>query len=791
MNLFSTFLFILIIGVLAIVVIWTRKKSFGEIIKGSLKFSLLLVKLPPEVFKPEEKKSLKEQVAVAEQFLSTLNNLKKPAVLEIALPHIGEEIYFYLAVPKNSVEFVQKQIQGFYPRAFVELTEDYNIFNPEGEVACAFLKQKEPWFLPIRTYQELEADPISPLLNAFSKLEKEGEGLAFQIVIQPAPRGTKKTVEEAIKKLKQGSPLKDVLGVSGWKVLGGSFQSVLMPSSEGKDKEKTKTIDENAVKLLESKINKNLFLVNLRVLASAATKNRAEEILNNLLGTFHQFSSPAKNEFRAIRPSKPQRFIFNYSFRTFNPKESIVLNSEEIASFWHFPTLIETAPYARWVKFKEAPPPLDLPEEGLVLGKNVFRDKEELVRILPDDRRRHIYVIGQTGTGKTYEMINMIKQDIENGSGVAVIDPHGDFIEDILSYIPKERVDDTIVFDPADLDRPLGLNMLEYDFNRPEQKTFIINEFIDIFDKLYDLKQVGGPMFEYYLRNAMGLLMADTSEMATLLDIPRIFTNEDFRNQKLAKCPDPTIVEFWEKEALRITSGDISLNNVTPYITSKFNTFISNDYVRPIIAQEKSAFNFREVMDKQKIILVNLSKGRIGDLNASLLGLVLVGRMLMAALSRVDIPEEERKDFYLYMDEFQNFTTPSIATILAEARKYRLNLTIAHQFIAQLEDKIREAVFGNVGTMICFRVGAKDAEYLKTYFEPVFSVNDLVNIDNFQAVIKLLVKNYTSRPFNILTLIREKGDAEKARLIREYSRMKYGRDRKEIEAMIRQRLADK
>jgi hypothetical protein len=787
MDILSFLFFFLIAVILGVVFTWARKKSFNELLSGSLKMSLLVIKLPPEVVKPDEKRPLKERIAVAEQFLTTLSSLKKPAVLEIALPHVGEEIYFYLAVPKESVSFVQRQIQGFYPNAFVALSEDYNIFNPLGETVSAALKLKEPWLLPIRTYQELEADPVSPILNAFSKLEKEGEGMVFQIVLRPAPKTIKKSLEEAIKKMRQGASLKDVLGGRGWKDFSQALSGVVNPQVPDKNQEKQKTIDEIGAKALESKINKNLFLVNLRFLASAQTKGRAEEIITNVLGSFHQFGSPNKNDFAAFRPSNQQKFIFNYSFRAFNPKESIILNAEEIASFWHFPNLVSSAPYATWVKSKEAPPPAELPEEGLVLGQSVFRGEEKTVRLTPKDRRRHVYLIGQTGTGKSYAMTNAIIQDIKNGAGVGVVDPHGDLIDQILGYIPKERMEDVILFDPGDLERPMGLNMMEYDFSHPEQKTFITNEFINIFDKLYDLKATGGPMFEYYLRNALSLLMSDTSEVPTLLDIPRVFTNEEFRNQKLARCSDPTTVEFWEKEAVKVTSGDISLSNIAPYITSKFNTFISNDYVRPIISQTKSAFNFRDVMDNKKILLINLSKGRIGDLNSSLLGLIMVGKLLMAALSRVDTPEENRQDFYLYIDEFQNFATSSIATILAEARKYRLDLTIAHQFIAQLDDKIREAVFGNVGTMLCFRVGAKDAEFLVKYFEPVFEQSDLINIDNFNAIIKLLIKDYTSRPFNIKIPAREVGDLNQAALIRDLSRLKYGADRLEVEAAIREK----
>jgi len=382
----------------------------------------------------------------------------------------------------------------------------------------------------------------------------------------------------------------------------------------------------------------------------------------------------------------------------------------------------------------------------------------------------------------------MAVQDIQEGRGVCIIDPHGDLIESILGLVPKERFEDVVVFDPSDLERPIGLNTLETDPNKPEQKTFVINEWLDIFDKLYNMSEVGGPMFENYLRNAMGLLMSDVEEIPTVIDIPRIFSNRDYLKKKLAKCPDPLIIEFWEKQALQVSKGqDLSLENVTPYITSKFTSFISNDYMRPIIAQKKSTINFRKIMDEQKILLVNLAKGKIGDLNSSLLGLMIVGKLLMAAFSRVELPEEERKDFYLYIDEFQNFTTPSITTILSEARKYRLDLIISHQFIAQLQDKIREAIFGNVGNMVVFRVGVKDAEFLVKQFEPVFNENDMINLDNFVAIAKLLVKNIPTRSFTMKTLPPPQGNSEIAKLLKEYSRLTYGTPRGLIEQEIREK----
>ncbi|MCX7589865.1 MAG: TraM recognition domain-containing protein, partial [Patescibacteria group bacterium] len=349
-----------------------------------------------------------------------------------------------------------------------------------------------------------------------------------------------------------------------------------------------------------------------------------------------------------------------------------------------------------------------------------------------------------------------------------------------------------IYFDPGDLERPLGLNMLEYNFSKPEEKTFIVNEFINIFDKLYDLKQTGGPMFEQYMRNAMLLLMEDLpNEEATLIEIPRIFTDDEYRERKLFRINNPVVIDFWEKEATK-AGGDVSLANITPYITSKFNNFIANDYMRPIIGQSKSAFNFRQIMDEGKILLVNLSKGKIGDINAGLLGMIFVGKILMAALSRVDTPQNQRRDFYLYIDEFQNFTTDSIATILSEARKYRLSLTIAHQFIAQLNEKIRDAIFGNVGSQLIFRVGIQDAEFLVKQFEPVFDINDLTNIDNLNAYAKILINGQTSKPFNIEVLKTSwsSGNKDQIQKLKEYSRLKYGMERYKIEEEINRRLRE-
>ncbi|OGI17575.1 MAG: hypothetical protein A3J63_04155 [Candidatus Moranbacteria bacterium RIFCSPHIGHO2_02_FULL_40_12b] len=432
-----------------------------------------------------------------------------------------------------------------------------------------------------------------------------------------------------------------------------------------------------------------------------------------------------------------------------------------------------------------------MPKVGLILGYNEYRGVKTNILLTDDDRRRHIYIIGQTGTGKSTMLKEMAKQDVKSGKGICLIDPHGDFAEDVLAAVPKERAEDVIYFNPADTERPFGLNMLEYDPKYPEQKTFVINEMIGIFDQLYDLKATGGPMFEQYVRNAMLLIMEDPETGSTLMEISKVLADDDFRKMKLSRCKNPIVIDFWTKEAEK-AGGEAALANMVPYITSKLTTFISNDMMRPIIAQQKSTLNFRQIMDQGKILIFNLSKGRIGEINARLLGMVVVGKILMAALSRTDTPEDQRKDFHLYLDEFQNVTTNSIAQILSEARKYHLCLIIAHQFIGQLKEEISKAVFGNVGSLCAFRVGAEDADFLEKQLTPVFTAQDLVNVDNRNLFVKLLINNELSKPFSMKTNPPTPGSQELANAVKELSRLKYGRDAAIVnrEIMERTKLAN-
>jgi len=768
----------------ALAVFWYARGKRRAALAASLKLKLFLIRFPRM---SAEGKDLKQEINLSEQLFAALAAFKEPFVFEVAVPAVGEEIHFYAALPDRFENAFARQVQAIWADAQIDPAEDYTVFNYAGKAAGAWVAQKKRFILPVRTYDELGVDTFGPLVGGLTKTDALGEGGALQFVFRPAKSDARKQIASALAALKKGAKLKDVLDHS---FSFSDFSDALAgKGAKGGGKEE-KVVDENAVKALERKAAKPLFEVNVRVVVSAPDQVQADALLDGLTAGFSQFASPERNEFSVMKPRNMQDFVHDFSFREFDPARAMMLSSEECVSLFHFPTPMTAIPQIKELKFKEVPPPANLPATGVKIGESVFRGVRRDVRITKEDRRRHVYIVGQTGTGKSVFLNNVAGQDIRNGEGVCIIDPNGDLFEDVLSGVPKDRVKDVIVFDPSDLSRPLGLNMLEYDPHYPEQKTFLINEMMTIFDTLYDLKATGGPMFEQYTRNALLLLMDDPADGYTILEIPRVLSDAEFRKKLLVKCKNIITKDFWEKEAEK-AGGEASLANLVPYITSKFNTFIANDYVRPIIAQSESTLKFREIMDEGKILLVNLSKGRIGELNAGLLGMILVGKLTMAAFSRTDVPMDARRDFYLFIDEFQNFTTPSIATILSEARKYRLCLTIAHQFIGQLSEKIRDAVFGNVGSMVAFRVGADDAEFLVKQFEPVFNQGNLINIDNLNAHVKLLIESQVAQPFNIFVPFPPKGDPKIGALARDFSRLTYGRDREAAEQEIYARLKGK
>ena len=759
--------------------------------------------------KPNESEQLnnpeawKEEIGAMEQLLTTIAHIREhksfwksliygnpQIILEIAKPAGNEEIFFYMAVPKKFRTNIEKQVTSYFPDASIDKAEDYTIFSPGSATAMSILTLKDTHALPIKTYEMMEVDPLNEISNALSNLKSAQEGACMQIILTKAPSGWSSKGRTIAHKMQQGKRLKDVYTPSVAGKVGKAFGEVISTASSSKKddvSQREKNIvqltpeEQELVKAIELKTTKTAFSVNIRLIASAGSQERAENILGHLENAFSQFEYRNVNHFQVRKRTHKKEIAYRYIFRLYNKKSAPVLNAEEISSIFHFPISTTETPKIKWLKSGAAPPPINVPKEGIALGYNEYRGAKTNIRLTDGDRRRHLYTIGQTGAGKSTFLQELAKQDVKNGKGICFIDPHGDAIEDILTAVPKERAEDVVFFDPSDMERPFGLNMLEFD--RPEEKTFVVNEMINIFDKLYDLKATGGPMFEQYMRNAMLLIMEDPETGSTLMEIPKVLADEDFRRMKLSKCKNPVIKDFWENEAEK-AGGEAALANMVPYITSKLTSFLSNDMMRPIISQQKSTLDFRAAMDEGKIVFVNLSKGRIGELNSYLLGMVIVGKILMSALSRVDIAEDDRRDFYLYIDEFQNVTTDSIAQILSEARKYHLNLIIAHQFIGQLSEEISKAVFGNVGSIAAFRVGPEDAEFLEKQFEPVFTANDLVNVDNYQCFMRLLMNNETVKPFSMKTTPPTEGNPEISKHLKELSRLKYGRDAKVVEQEI-------
>lgn len=783
-----------------------------------LDFALFLVTTPQIV--PKEKEiPLKEFLKIGQSFFSALSAsqppkqfLKKPfwLVFEIAVPRKGEEIHFYAACPRQWAETLEKQILGFWPDAQVQPSFDYNIFNPTGYSLASYGQLKKNPVLPLKPLSEFDQNPLEVITSVFAKLSREGEGVSLQLILKPDGKWVKKAGAKVLEKLKQekkpeevlrGLSTKDFLKESAklfWQIIKGT------PSQKQPKIDKKQPLPKppqpitppspttnRVIEAITEKISQPVFEANLRLVASAATKLRAEEILTQLESSFEQFNLPFLNEIYFVRPKKNQlkKLFYDFSFRLFNPKQKIFLSAGELTTIFHFPPPRLGTPRIKWLRAKQVPPPPNLPQEGLIIGKSLYRGESRLIRILKKDRRRHFYIIGQTGTGKSTLIREMIRQDIENGEGVALIDPHGDLAESVLEIVPRSRIKDVIYFDPSDPKRAIGLNMLEYNPMYPEAKTFVVNELLEIFEKLYNLSAhgFGGPVYEQYMRNALLLTMEDPASGNTLVDVPRVLSDSGFRRHKLSKCQNVVVKNFWEKEAEK-AGGEMALANLVPYITSKMNVFIANDLIRPIIAQEHSAFDFRELMDNQKILIINLCKGKLGEINSYLLGMIIIGRLLMAAYSRADIPEEQRKDFYVYIDEFQNVTTKTIGSALAEARKFRLSLILAHQYIGQLDEETKKGIFGNIGSMLAFRVGPEDAKFLITQYEPVFSETDLVNLDNFNGALRLLINGQISKPFNIVTIPPKKGNPNIASLIKENSRLVYGKDRKVVESTLYQRL---
>ena len=730
--------------------------------KRSLDLTTLLVVVPEDN---------EVKVDAMEQIINSFASLYKGARFKfmqrfvaqpsLSLEIIGtsEDIRFYICVPKKYRDLIEKQVYSVYAGADIKEVEEPNIYSTEGKVEYAWLGFKKSPFYPLKTYKEIPTDPLSAITSTLSKISP-GESVAIQLVVSPTE------------------------GV--WAKNGKGFISSTKKSESNPEKASYK-VDARQLEAIENKCNKPGFEVAIRIISCAPSPELAKTNISNIKACFSQFESPW-NKLSGMKiwlnGLFMEDFIYKYPVIYWGKKKTI-LSSDEIASIFHLPNKAIETPNIYWLKSKKAAAPNESSTEGIYIGENAFRGIEKKFYLGTKERQRHFYIVGQTGVGKSWLLANMAIQDIKAGKGVCFIDPHDTF-EMILERIPPERVEDVIYFDPGMTDRPMGFNVMECE--REDQKDFVTSSIINLMYKLYDPYKTGivGPRFEHAIRNIMLTVMMEKG--ATFIEIVRCLTDPSYVQSLLPKVTDPMVKRYWTDQIAN--TNEFHKSEVLDYIVSKFGRFITNTMMRNIIGQSVSSFNFREAMDNGKILIINLAKGSIGEENSAFLGLVLIPKILIAAMSRQDTPEPQRRDFYLYVDEFQNFATQDFAVIMSEARKYHLNLIVGNQFISQMDDEIKNAVFGNVGSICSFRVGIGDAGYLVNQFKPTFNEHDLLNLPIGNAYLKTMVNGIPQAPFSLQITadeIKKPGNRELAEMIKKLSSLKYGKPREIVEAEMAKR----
>lgn len=716
---------------------------------------------------------------------------------------LAGEILFFVVCPRSIAGLIEKQLTAFYSDAVIDEVEDYNIFTENSVASTSVLVPSKSFTTTFRTYQSMKSDPLNTITNAFSKLEKS-EGAAVQFVVTPAKPGWQKKVQTTASNIlnsKKKTSWFNPLGfISNLFTLFTSGEE----SKESPNSDRITQTQEELSKELDEKASNPGYECTVRVIASAETGPKSERILAGVAAAFSQFDTVNSNSFTV--PNLPHKTDTLRRFITRHPQHNwpikrlskkMIVGTTELASFFHVPNIkYNKVDTIKWQKFKVAPLPKNIPEEGLHLGTNNYRGKKRDIYMNNEDRFRHFYIIGQTGTGKSSIIQLMARQDFNKGNGLCVIDPHGSLIEDLLPYIPRDRADDVIYFNPADTERPMGLNLLEAD--TPEEKDLVALDAMNMMVKMFG-EEIFGPRIQDYFRNGCLTLMEDEEEGGAITDLVKLFTDEEWQKYKVSKVKNPIVKAFWDKQMAM--TGAREKGEIIPYFAAKFGQFYTNTLIRNIVGQTQSAFDVSKCMNEGKILLMNLSKGLVGDVNSKLLGMIAVNKIQVAAMRRQRMSTEERKDFFLYIDEFQNFVTPSIESILSEARKYRLGLVLAHQYMDQLENEsklsgstnLKGAVFGNVGTMMMYKIGPQDAETGAKEMAPVFSEQDLVNLEAFKGAMKLSVDGQPSRPFSIDVPKpwldnRYLKDEQAAEAFKQLSRLTYGRQKDFVSREILRRI---
>jgi hypothetical protein len=744
-----------------------------------------------EVPRTNDKKEL-----AAEQMLAALHGIlrsrkelrssgthQEHISLEIAA--IGQRIRFFIWTPKHLQAFVEGQIYAQYPTVQIyEQSEDYSGRNLHQTVIHnAEIKLTDNETLPIKTFPSFEVDPLAAITATLAKLDKEDEEMWIQILARPIPDEWHKKGSRAVRRIKSGGVL------SNGNLLGYAAEAMAALArppapGEGAKPPEISERDKSRITAIEGKSIKLGYQVKIRFLYAGHDQHTARLRMQALIGAFKQFNSTNLNGFQSSAQNFNREKQTEYQARHFSDR-GFILNIEELASLFHLPhTTVET-PSIVWATTKTSEPPPNVPvlvkgheTDISLLGVTNFRGDNSVFGINREDRGRHVYILGQTGTGKSGALELLTISDIYYDQGFAVIDPHGDYAQHILSFIPRRRIDDVVYFNPADTDFPIGFNPLEV--QDKTLKGHISSELVGVLKRLF--AESWGPRLEYILRYTL-LALLDYPN-ATMLDITRMLTDKKFRANVVSYIDDPVVRNFWVTE-FAAWNDKFATEAVAP-VLNKVGAFTANPMIRNIIGQPKSTFNLRKIMDDGKILIVNLSRGLMGEDNAGILGAMMVTKIQLAAMGRADVETSQRRPFYLYVDEFQNFATDSFAVILSEARKYALNLTVANQYISQMSQPVRDAVFGNVGTIVSFRVSPDDSPFLQKYFEPQFESADIIQQHNRHFMINMTIDGEKAPPFTARTLNLPVAEVDNSHEIIELSRARYASDLATVEAHIRQ-----
>ena len=735
----------------------------------------------------------------AEQMFAALHGIYRPGMKD--QPHISFEIVskhntisFYISTPNEYTNFVINQVYAQYPHVeVIDISddEDYTVLAPHHIVAATELSLARDAVYPIKTFMNFDVDPLAGITGVLSSLGDEEE-IWIQTMIKPIDDSWQEKGEKIIKDIKDPPKFESMLKVIlkeifhfTYGIAKGTVTNLGEAEAAKKEEKKPSEMtgsQQTAIKGIEEKISLLGFASQVRIMSVGLNEVMAHTKLQQVIAAYKQFSTISQNSFTFREITNDRLSMDLFKARTFGETDNI-FNIVELGSLYHFPSMTVTSPTIAWSGSKKGEPPANLPipdendtQEMTVFAQTNFRNSMRKFGIKKTDRRLHMYCIGKTGTGKSTLLENMIVDDIERGRGVGVVDPHGELIKHILEYIPENRINDVVLFNPADVDNPIGFNLLEN--VNAEYKNIVASGVVGVFKKIFG--ESWGPRLEYILRNTIMALL--DYPKSTLLGINRVLTDAAYRRDVVNIIKDPVIRDFFVNEYEKY-DPKFRAEAIAP-IQNKVGQFLSSSVIRNIVGQPNSTIDINKIMDDGKIFLVDLSIGKIGEDNSALLGSMLITRIQLAAMARTNMPEDERRDFYLYVDEFQNFATESFAVILSEARKYHLNLIMANQYVSQMLESVANAVFGNVGTLVSFRVGSHDADVIQKELEPVFSTTDLVNLSNYQIYLKMAINGVTTPAFSASTLPRK---AEKSGLedqIISASRRNWASRRDDVEEYI-------